>query len=466
MAWRAQGHRFDLRWGDLQCQTLRPEPIKREDLAARCTVCTFSCVWASRLAKPRLLTQKPSPKAGSGTRKQHGLASSRTSFFDLRWGDLQCQTLRPEPIKREDLTSRCTVCTFSCVWATRPAKPRLLTLKPSPKGWLPNGKTAWPGELKDTVFRPALGGSSMSNIASRAFKKRGFGFEMHRLHLQLRLGVTTGKTTTSDPKAFPKRLAPERGNSMAWRAQGHRFSTCVGVIFNVKRCVQNLLKERIWLPDAPFAPSVVFGRHDRQNHDFWPKSLPKKAALRRTFSCVWPSRPAKPRLLTEKASPKRCLWNRETAWPGELKGAFFWPVCDFQCQTLRTYKKERVLQLWALIRTSNWLWDAPWVAFGRPPGKATTSRPKMLPKTRPPKRGNSKAWPAQDAMGDKGSCSVLSGCCVGGACVCVCVCVFDVVFALANRLWARSPGRQGSADSIHTYIYIYTVPLQKQQIIR
>ena len=104
-----------------------------------------------------------------GTGKQHGLASSRTPFFDLRWGDLQCQTLRPEPIKK-----------------------RILQF--------------W--------------GSS--------------------LHLQLRLGVTTGKTATYDPKAFPKRLAPERGSSMAWRAQGHRFSTCVGVIFNVKRCVQNL----------------------------------------------------------------------------------------------------------------------------------------------------------------------------------------------------------------------------------
>ena len=96
----------------------------------------------------------------------------------------------------------------------------------------------------------------MSNVASRTYKKRGFcscgaqfappiAFEMHRWHLPLRLGVTTGKTTTSDPKAFPKRLAPGRGNSMAWRAQGHRFSTCVGMIFSVKRCVQNLLKKRI-----------------------------------------------------------------------------------------------------------------------------------------------------------------------------------------------------------------------------
>ena len=73
--------------------------------------------------------------------------------------------------------------------------------------------------------------------ASRTSKKWGFGFEIHRLHLQLRLGVMTSKTTASDPEAFPKRLAPEQGNSMAWRAQGHRFSTSVGVIFGVKRCV-------------------------------------------------------------------------------------------------------------------------------------------------------------------------------------------------------------------------------------
>ena len=171
-------------------------------------------------------------KARPGTGKQHGLASSRTPFFDLRWNDLQCQTLRPEPIKKEDYTA------LGLNLHLR-AKPRLLTQKP------------WPGELKDTVFRPALEWSSVSNVASRTYKKRGlysFGaqfappiaFEMHRWHLPLRLGVTTGKTTTSNPKAFPKRLAPERGNSMAWRAQGHRFSTCVGMIFSVKRCVQNL----------------------------------------------------------------------------------------------------------------------------------------------------------------------------------------------------------------------------------
>ena len=169
----------DLCWGDLQCQTLRPEPIKKGGFAAlgcnlhlqlpsKYTVGTFGCVWISRPAKPRLLTQKSLPKkAASGTGKQHGLASSMTPFFDLCWGDLQCQTLRPESIKKEgfaalgrnlhlQLPSKYTVGTFGCVWVSRPAKPRLLTQKPSQKGCLRNRETAWPGELNDTVFRPAL----------------------------------------------------------------------------------------------------------------------------------------------------------------------------------------------------------------------------------------------------------------------------------------------------------------------
>ena len=156
---------FDLCWGDLQCQTLRPEPIKNGDLASRSTVCTFNCVWASRPAKTRRLTKSLPKNAGFKTAKQHGLASSRTPFFDRRWRDLQCQTLRPEPLKREDLASRSTVRTFNCVWASWPAKPQLLTQKPSQKGWLRNRETAWPGELKDIVFRPALGWSSVSNVA-------------------------------------------------------------------------------------------------------------------------------------------------------------------------------------------------------------------------------------------------------------------------------------------------------------
>ena len=54
------------------------------------------------------------------------------------------------------------------------------------------------------------------------------------------LDLAWRRTSTSDWKDFPTTLPSGQGNSMAWRAQGHRFSTCVGVIFNVKRRVQNL----------------------------------------------------------------------------------------------------------------------------------------------------------------------------------------------------------------------------------
>ena len=138
----------------------------------------------------------------------------------------------------------------------------------------------------------------MSNVASRTSKKWGFGFEIHRLHLQLRLGVTTGKNTTSDSKAFPKRLPPEQGNSMAWRAQGHRFfDLCWGDL----QC-QTLRPEPIKNGDLASRSTVC------------------------TFNCVWASRPAKLRLLTQKPSQKGCLRNRETAWPGELKDTVFRPV--------------------------------------------------------------------------------------------------------------------------------------------
>ena len=125
----------------LQCQTSRPEPIKK-----RC-FCSFGAHFAPRIGfemHPDFRPKSVPKKATSGTGKQHGLASSRTPFFDLRWGDLQCQTSRPEPIKK-----RC-FCSFGAHFAPR------------------------------------------------------IGFEMH-------------------PKAFPKRQPPERGNSMAWRAQGHRL---------------------------------------------------------------------------------------------------------------------------------------------------------------------------------------------------------------------------------------------------
>ena len=90
---------FDLSLCHLQCQTLRPEPRKIKVFAALgynlhlelASRCTFSCVWALCLAKPRLRPQKASQNARPETGKQHGLASSRTPFFDLSLCHLQCQ---------------------------------------------------------------------------------------------------------------------------------------------------------------------------------------------------------------------------------------------------------------------------------------------------------------------------------------------------------------------------------------
>ena len=149
------------------------------------------------------------------------------------------------------LASRCTL---SGVWArlgVTPSKTRTQHRKSFPEAGPRNGETAWPGEPKETVFGPALGWSSVSNVASRTYKKRGFcrlglqfanriGFEMH---LEWRLGAFgrhTRQNQDSAPKKLPRSRAAKRGNSMAWGAQGDRFWTCVGVIFSVKRCVQNL----------------------------------------------------------------------------------------------------------------------------------------------------------------------------------------------------------------------------------
>ena len=174
---------LDLRWGGLQCQTSRPEPIKKEGFAAEgfnlhLAVASVSNV-ASRtkkkaglaaegfnlhlaVAKPGLSTEKASQKPGRETGKQHGLASPRRPFLDLRWGGLQCQTLRPEPKKKRVLQLRASICT-----------------------------SQWQNQ-------------------------------------------------DSAPKKLPRSRAAKQGNSMAWRAQGDRFWTCVGVVFSVKRRVQNL----------------------------------------------------------------------------------------------------------------------------------------------------------------------------------------------------------------------------------
>ena len=144
---------FELLLRDLQCQTSRPEPIKKGEkvLQLRASICTshwlrdgpwvaFGRVWASHPAKPGL-HRKCFQKPGRETGKQHGLASPRTPFFDLLVCDLQCQRSRPEPMEKERvLQLRPWICAshwlrdppwvaFGRVWASRPAKLRLDPLK-------------------------------------------------------------------------------------------------------------------------------------------------------------------------------------------------------------------------------------------------------------------------------------------------------------------------------------------------
>ena len=56
-----------------------------------------------------------------GTGKQHGLATSMTPFFDLLLFNLQCQTLRPEPIQKEATIARWMAGSFLMPWVTKGA---------------------------------------------------------------------------------------------------------------------------------------------------------------------------------------------------------------------------------------------------------------------------------------------------------------------------------------------------------
>ena len=190
---------MDLRWGGLQCQTLRPEPIKKEGFAEG-----FNLHLA--VAKPGLSTEKASQKPGRETGKQHGLASPRRPFLDLRWGGLQCQTLRPEPIKKEGFAAE----GFNLHLAV--AKPGLSTEKASQKPGRETGKqhglasprrpfldlrwgglqcqTSRPEPIKKEGFAAEgfnlhLAVASVSNVASRTKKKAGFAAEGFNLHLAL-----------------------------------------------------------------------------------------------------------------------------------------------------------------------------------------------------------------------------------------------------------------------------------------
>ena len=130
-----------------------------------------------------------------------------------------------------------------------------------PKRSLQNSETAWPGELKEPIFWPVLGWSSMSHIAAgtdglassspfsdlcwRIFRPHfapGLSFETHldfwleRLPNNASFG--TGKQHGLASR-LPKTQPPKQRNSMAWRAEGAHFLTCAGVIFSVKRCGRN-----------------------------------------------------------------------------------------------------------------------------------------------------------------------------------------------------------------------------------
>ena len=82
--------------------------ISHLDLALRCTSTSDWKDFPTTFLRDRETAWpgvKASQNAAFKTAKQHGLANSRSSFFDLCWGDLQCQTLRPEPIKRRRLSN-------------------------------------------------------------------------------------------------------------------------------------------------------------------------------------------------------------------------------------------------------------------------------------------------------------------------------------------------------------------------
>ena len=82
--------------------------------------------------------------------------------------------------------------------------------------------------------------------ASRTYKKRGFC--SWGLQFAPRSGFSVKRCVQNQKKSgfcswglqFAPRIGFEMHLALAWRAQGDRFWTCVGVVFSVKRCVQNL----------------------------------------------------------------------------------------------------------------------------------------------------------------------------------------------------------------------------------
>ena len=318
--------------------------------------------------------------------------------------------------------------------------PRLPTQKRSQKGRLRNGETAWPGELKDTVFWPALGWSSMSNVASRTYKKE--------MLLQLWGSFRTSNWLWDAPRLPTQKRSQKgrlRNGETAWPGE---------------------------LKDTVFWPALGWSSMSNvASRTYKKEMLLQLWGSFRTSNWLWDA----PRLPTQKRSQKGRLRNGETAWPGELKDTVFWPALGWSSMSnvaSRTYKKEMLLQLWGSFRTSNWLWDAPrlptqkrsqkgrlrngetawpgelkdtvfWPALGWSSMSNVASRTykkrwksgfvasrfarRNITGFRHSKHWqmDSDSWLFLDAMGDERSCSVLGVCCVGGAFVCACV--FDVV---------------------------------------
>ena len=197
----------------------------------------------------------------------------------------------------------------------------------SQKGRLRNGETAWPGELKDTVFWPALGWSSMSNVASRTYKKE--------MLLQLWGSFRTSNWLWDAPRLPTQKRSQKgrlRNGETAWPGE---------------------------LKDTVFWPALGWSSMSNvASRTYKKEMLLQLWGSFRTSNWLWDA----PRLPTQKRSQKGRLRNGETAWPGELKDTVFWPALGWSSMSnvaSRTYKKEMLLQLWGSFRTSNWLWDAP-----------------------------------------------------------------------------------------------------------
>ena len=193
-AWRAQEPVFwgltSETWGDLRCQTLRPEPIKKTRLPkTQPSKQRNSMAWRTQEARfltcagvifsvkrcGRNLFKKETIFAASG------LTSGLISHLDLALRRTSTSDWKDFPTTLPSGQGN------SMAWR-----------QGFPKRSLQNSETAWPGELKEPIFWPVLGWSSVSNVAAGTAKKETI-----------------------------------------CAAAGLTSETCAGVIFNVKRCGRN-----------------------------------------------------------------------------------------------------------------------------------------------------------------------------------------------------------------------------------